>query len=179
MDEQEKVRRQREQKAHAALTEPDQTAPMLRRARAVLRLWHYPSFGPYRAWLLWHELHAPEPVAYRVRRVTWDRPGDAARLVPSAEPRLLTADAALDIGRWRALEEEAGRLRLPPFAFPKLGLGTHGETFGVEQEFFHHQQRFQWWCRPPEGWESMAEWVARVREFFEETLPRGAGPHPE
>jgi hypothetical protein len=185
MNEQEQLREQREQKALDALNEPDRAEPKLGRAGGLLRLWHYPSFGQFRAWLLWHDRRAPAPEGYLVRRVTWDRPGEAMRFVHpdgrvefrfGPEPRLFIADAAVDPVRWRELAEEAGQLRVPPFAFPKFGLGVDGERFGVEQDFFQHKQRFEWWWKPPAGWEPMAEWTERVRDFFEELLARGGNP---
>lgn len=178
--EQEDPRQLREDRALAALKEPGQVEPRLRRAEALLRTWHYPSFDAYRAWMLWRERGATDSVLH-VRRVTWDRPGEVLRFVHpdgreeirfGTEPRLLVADAVVDAARWRALEEAAGKLLLPPLAFPKRQMaGLDGETFGVEQDFFHRRMRFEWWSRAPEDWEPLVAWVAQVRDFFEETLP--------
>jgi|GEM_PF-5992021 len=49
-------------------------------------------------------------------------------------------------------------------------VGTDGGVYGVEQKNFRRTLRYEWWWKPPKGWEELADWVARATDLFEASL---------
>ena len=43
--------------------------------------------------------------------------------------------------------------------------------FGVEGRAYYLNGRLSWWCRPPEGWEALAEWFDDTIETLDSLLP--------
>src|SRR5271166_2993982 len=77
---------------HAREVEPREP---VRRHGSILRLWHYPAYGPLISWtLLRSGRKKPKPTGSKVREVTWDRAPDIKRLFDSQELRTWESNAA-------------------------------------------------------------------------------------
>ncbi len=167
-----------EQRALQVLDKPETASPTQRVGRSLLRVWHYNSRSDHRAWLLWTG-RGPQDTLLRVRRVVWTRPSSVtgAREVArqneggtAAALRLSVADADVPHEPWQQLLAEAEGLLLPAFCFGDFTVGTDGSVHGVEQKSFRRTLRFEWWWKPPKGWEELADWVARATDLFEASL---------
>ncbi|AKF84683.1 hypothetical protein MFUL124B02_02960 [Myxococcus fulvus 124B02] len=88
----------------------------------------------------------------------------------TTEPELSVTDADVPTAQWQQFLDEAEGLRVPAFQFGDFTVGTDGAVYGVEQKSFRRTLRFEWWWKPPAGWEEFADWVSRVTAFFEENL---------
>ncbi|AGC43095.1 hypothetical protein MYSTI_01763 [Myxococcus stipitatus DSM 14675] len=168
--------RTQKQQAHQVLEHPETAAPALRVSSQWLRIWAYPALrGNPRVWLLWNAGRRQDDTFPRVRRVVWARePGEA-----TAAPRLLVTDADVPHEAWQQLLMEAEGLHMPALHFGKPRIGTDGVSYGVELRNFARHMRFEWWWKPPEGWEELADWVARATRLFETSLEAtnpGGGP---
>lgn len=166
-----------EQQALGALSEPELVAPALKAARPLVRVWHHDARGDYRSWLLWTGRRPAEP-AFKVRRVVWARnpSKDLGGGDPAASgPRLVVADGDVSAGKWLQLRSEAEKLVLPPLVFTDDLVGTDGVVFGIEQKSFRRTLRFEWWWKPPAGWEGLSAWVERTIDFFEASLNERKG----
>lgn len=142
----------------------------LRYARALVRLWHYPSLrGPWSSLVLYQtDPRRFTPTnATPVCEVKWDRPTDA-RLAgnsgsdsltptsPSITFRQALVPADLLARRFEALQG----LEFRPFSLS--GIGTDGFTNGVEARLGFGTTIISWWGPPPVGLKPLVEWYAEV-----------------
>ncbi|WP_338868958.1 hypothetical protein [Myxococcus stipitatus] len=88
----------------------------------------------------------------------------------AAEPRLLVTDADVPREPWNQLVAEVEALRIPAFNFGESRVGTDGVRYGVEFKNFSRTLRFDWWYKPPKGWEEFADWVTKAIDLFETSL---------
>lgn len=168
-------------RALEALKAPELQEPALPSGfLTVARLWHYETEGSWRAWSVSSRPSAIDASPHRIRRVTWDRPGEFARLsVPPAPgvdplvPRLWHAEARFPVESWDVLIQEANTLRVQPlFKEEGSALGGGRDRFGLAYRLSAQTVSFEWWDGPPAEWKELAEWAARVRDSLDAWLKR-------
>jgi hypothetical protein len=139
--------------------------PSLARATMVLQVYVVPSFQPMSSWTLFRLRES----GYQVRRVRWDFAADYYPIAVS-DPTTYAADSRL--GTALVERELAGlaSISFPPFDLSRR-FGIDGITFGIRTVSFGSSSEFSWWCHPPAGCESIAEWYHRFVESIESTLP--------
>lgn len=139
--------------------------PSLARATMVLQAYVVPSFEPMTSWTLFR-LHEND---YLVRRVRWDFAADHRPMAVS-DPTTYAADSLLDTTFVERELADLASITFPPFVLSR-SFGIDGVTFGVRTVSFGSSSEFSWWCRPPAGCESLAEWYHRFVESVESALP--------
>jgi hypothetical protein len=157
---------------HAREVEPREP---VRRHGSILRLWHYPAYGPQKSWtLLRSGRKTTEPRGARVREVTWDRGCDERRLFPSdvsraggagSEPTILLREADLEEAEVEALLSAAGNLAVPVVLFAHT-VGLDGEFWGLETYEVSPSVRLQWWGRGPVAWRHFTDWFDQLRTLL-------------
>ena len=163
---------------HAKEVEPRQ---VIRRYGSVLRLWHYPAFGPQRTWtILKPGRKAQENAGPLVREATWDRAADHERLFNPLEglrngfdsqPTIGLREARLPAAELRSLLEIAANLAVPVVLFPRPGdVRVDGEYFGLQTYEASSSVRLQWWCDGPTEWRHFTDWFGQVRSFLAQHL---------
>lgn len=157
--------RKREQQALHCLEHPEgyPGLPARQAHNRRLRLWQYPAFEPYQSWTVF----AHDSTAF-VRRITWDRPGDA-RLELST-PTTYGSEAQLPSNDVCDIFSDLHRLVIPPFLAAST-IVTHAPCYGIEFRTFSVTCRLQWLSSAPDEWQQLAEWFDRVVEYFESALP--------
>lgn len=152
---------------------------MPRYARALARLWHYPSLrGSWGSLVLYRtDVRRFRPTnMVPVCEVKWDRPVDARIVeIPASNPivamkpsvtfRQALLPAELLARRYDALQA----LEFRPFS--PSGPGTDGFTRGVEARFGFGSTFISWWGPTPVGLEPLVAWYtetwAEVRRAIE------------
>lgn len=141
-------------------------------ASAVLRLWHYPSFGVYTSWVVYRIAPAGEEIEYIVEEKVWDRPSDALRmfdpLVGSQHPLKFSVNTTVSTRSTVLLNckvdqmlEELSSLRFRLFC-DDGSFGLDGETFGVET-FGSQKTSIEWRCDGPAELQELAKWAQKAR----------------
>jgi hypothetical protein len=163
---------------HAKEVEPRE---VIRRYGSVLRLWHYPAFGPQTTWtILTPGRKVQRDAGPVVREVTWDRAADHERLFNPLEglrkgfhghPTLGLREALLPAVELGSLLEAAANLAVPVVLCTRPGVvGLDGEYFGLETYEASSSVRLQWWCDGPTEWRHFTDWFGQVRSFLAQHL---------
>ena len=129
-------------------------------ARTLLRIWRYPSFGPYLSWAL---IQASSQMF--VRRVTWDKSDMLA-----VTPVTFGSEVAIEEPAYEGLLLRLREMQLPPF-ITVARLGLDGTTYGIETSAFGLSARLSWWQDPPPEWAALGIWHAEAVEKFDGLLP--------
>jgi hypothetical protein len=147
---------------------------------SLLRLWHFPDYGPQRTWtILAPGKKAPAGASPMVREVTWDRDGDSDRLftVPletmsgalEARPTIRLRDAFLPADELQERLAAAADLAVPLVIFSQK-VGLDGEYFGLETYETSPFVRVQWWGPGPAEWRHWIDWATELRAFLGRVL---------
>jgi hypothetical protein len=154
---------------HAKEVEPRDP---VRRYGSLLRLWHFPAYGPQTTWtILTPGRKTPPGAGPLVREVTWDRPADDRRMAEApgrggdAGPSLRLREAALPEAGLRELLEHGSHLAVPVVGCSHP-VGLDGEHFGLETYEVSPGVRVQWWRDGPAAWRHFTDWAAGVRAFL-------------
>jgi hypothetical protein len=166
--------RQTEALAIAKLEQPrqllDHEAPEW--AASQLRLWHYPSFAPYKSWSIHYNRRVDKYLLYRV---SWDRDKDVDRIDKFTEIELAQADPTPSIQfqstkiRREEIDKrlaELRRLTFPIFIENQL-VGIDGDWFGIEMGDGFVSSRISWWSEGPPEWVEVISWYRGMMDFFE------------
>lgn len=155
---------------------------MPRYARALARLWHYPSLrGPWSSLVLYRT----DPRRFKpasmvpVCEVEWDRSTDArivetpgSNPVGAMKPSVTFCQALLPAEvldrRYDALQALAFR------PFSPSGPGTDGFTRGVEARFGFGSASVSWWGPGPVGLEPLAAWYAETWDEVRRAIDGGS-----
>ncbi len=156
----------------------------------LVRLWRYPSFEPYRSWLICTSLPELNVIAQtakvrvansidqltKVRQVIWDRPHDMERLIDpmvglrcgfGSEPQALKVrDVVLTSAGLLEWFQKGKSLPMPSWQH-EGSAGCDGETFGFESYGFLGRLCVEWWCDGPLDWKPFTDWVAEGRSLLE------------
>lgn len=161
-------------RAERTLEDPASLEPRerLRRARPQLRLWHYPAFFAWTAWMVFEPI--ADEHALIVRRVIWDSPYDLSRFSDPLEgvrqgffaPPTLTVDDARTTDK--ALQPYLRGLRRQPIPVVTVrpSIGLDGETYGFQSYGSSDTLHLEWWCEGPKEWLPLIESVGRMRNFL-------------
>jgi hypothetical protein len=123
-----------------------------------MRVWRYPAFLPEVSWAV-----VGDDDAHFIRRIVFDH----RRL--TFDPVTYGSEASFPQAELAAMRRDLHALNLP--AFPRVAtLGIDGCTFGLEAAG-SARAAVEWWGEPPEGWQSLAAWHARVCTSFDRYLP--------
>jgi hypothetical protein len=153
---------------HAREVEP---RDVVRRYGSLLRLWHFPAFGPQRTWtILAPGRKAPEGARRLVRGITWDSPADRQRLEDLAHdfrpvPTIRLQEAPLPEDELTQMLNVGAGLAVPFLGIANR-VGIDGEFFGLETYEVSPSARMQWWCDGPAEWRHFTDWVAGLRAFL-------------
>jgi hypothetical protein len=157
---------------HAKEVEPRES---VRPYGSLLRLWHFPAFGPQTTWtLLTPGRKAPADAPLLVREVTWDREGDHRRVFEqnqAAAPTLRLREAILVASELERLLALGASLTVPILLSGNT-VGLDGEYHGLETYAVSPNVRAQWWCEGPVEWRHFTDWVAELRAFLARTLDK-------
>jgi hypothetical protein len=143
----------------------------VRRYGTLLRLWHYPAFGPQRTWtILQPGRKADADIPTLTRELTWDREADHQRVFERPGDRPTEPTIALRQSVLPGPELEALLMAGSNLAVPVLGIqhaaGMEGEFFGMETYEVSPNVRVQWWCTGPTEWHHFISWVAELRRLL-------------
>ena len=154
----------------------------LSRFHVELRLWHYPSFEPYVAWLLYR--HRTEKSCL-LREVVWDKPDEANRMLNPLEgikrgfiikPRFRIRDVEIDKEEIDHRLGELQRIEMPVF-IENSAFGLDGESSGIARGNGFLDTRISWWCEGPPEWKTVTSWFYHTKTYLETQLekapPRG------
>jgi hypothetical protein len=141
----------------------------------TLRLWHYPNFAPYTAWLVYlpraEAGHEPAPI---VHEITWDRPHDAQRFINpliglkfgfQRVPTITLREAALPNAELKRQLVDLEGIMLPAYVEDDI-VGLDGESFGLETFKFISRLRATWWGDGPPTWKPLVDWATQMRQFL-------------
>ncbi len=155
---------------HAREVEP---RPEVRTYGSLLRLWHFPAFGPQITWtILTPGRKTPAGSGPRVRELVWDRDADHRQVFERgrvAGPSLLLRDASLPLTDLERILATGTTLTVPILLSGNT-VGLDGEYFGLETYVVSPNVRAQWWREGPTEWRHFTDWVAELREFLRRTL---------
>jgi len=152
---------------HAKEVEPRER---VRRYGSLLRLWHYPAFGPRKTWTILQPGRKIEAgAATLVRELTWDREADHQRIFNNldqqAVPTIRLREGSLPEPELTALLESGAGLAVSVVGVAHK-VGLDGEFFGLETYEVSPNVRAQWWCAGPTEWHHFTTWVAELRAFL-------------
>ena len=165
-----------EARAQRLLEHPKDLEPRepIRRYGSLLRLWHFPAFGPQVTWtILAPAKKASANAKPMVRELTWDRTADDLRIF---DPRLVVRtgvlaptvrvrDGDLPADELRRQLDAGAGLAVPVFLQSHTA-GLDGEYFGLETYETSPFVRVQWWKDGPAEWRHFTDWVAGLRKFL-------------
>jgi hypothetical protein len=156
---------------HAKEVEP---RDRVRRYGSLLRLWHYPAFGPRKTWTILQPGRKVEAgAATLVRELTWDRDADHQRIFErldqQAAPTIRLREAGLPAAELGALLETGAGLAVSVVGVTHTA-GLEGEFFGLETYEVSPNIRVQWWCAGPTEWHHFITWVAELRALLTRCL---------
>jgi len=160
-----------EAKAQRLLEHPKDLPPRdtIRRYGSVLRLWHYPAYGPHTSWtILQPGRKMPAGAPPLAREITWDRLSDNQRMSAEPyqlEPRLSMRDTLLPKDELSRLLDIGRELSVPIVVFSQT-VGLDGEYFGLETYETSPFVKAQWWCQGPTEWRHFTDWFHQVRRFL-------------
>jgi hypothetical protein len=143
----------------------------VRRHGTLLRLWHYPAFGPPRTWtILQPGRKADVGAPTLTRELSWDRDADHQRVLERPdgrhpEPAIALRQSALPAAELEALLAAGSNLAVPVLGI-RHAVGVDGEFFGLETYEVSPNVRAQWWCAGPTEWHHFTSWVAELRKFL-------------
>ena len=152
------------------------------------RVWHFPLAGPHVSWVVFHgRVDDPVSGAPRMRRLVWNRDADLERLElgrrrkPVLEPALSTDETEIDSVRLSSLMEEVSGLTLPRDRLVLPYLTDQGMEFGLEGFDVEGRDgrpivRLEWGPLPAQGFEAVARWTLRVRQWLGQVLPYPHNP---
>lgn len=129
-------------------------------ARTLVRIWRYPSFGPYSSWTL---IQVKSQMF--LRRVIWDR-SDMLAITPVT----FGSEAQIEAPAYEGLLLRLREMQLSPF-ITVARLGLDGTTYGIETSVFGLAARLSWWETPPPEWAALGTWHAEAVETFAGLLP--------
>lgn len=154
---------------HAKEVEPRE---LIRRFGSLVRLWHFPAFGPLRTWtILTPGKKAAPDSAPRVRELTWDRDADheqvygGGRAPTRPQPTIVLREAVLPGPETCALLEAGAGLSVSLVGVVH-NAGVDGDYFGLETYEVSPNVRTQWWGAGPTSWRHFTGWVAELRGFL-------------
>jgi hypothetical protein len=155
-----------ERKAIEILSAPESYGglPNRKQSDRLVYLWEYPSFAPYVSWTIYRG----DKDARFVRRLVWDRLGDAGKAL--ASPSIFGYESAVPLADIDHLLNDLNEIVMPPFA-RDMTFGLDGVIRGVEFGSSLSTCRLQWWCDYPEAWKPLHQWYENCTEFFESSLP--------
>jgi hypothetical protein len=149
-------------------TAPIPSADPLRRYRFAFRLWRDPSFGLPRSWSVFHD-----DTAWLVRRMTWDRPSDYARIIADPlrglregfhpQPTIEVRDRPLAPDAVAAHLSAGRAISIPVVSVPHGITILDGETRGYEDD----RVRLAW-SAVPEPWKALDAWVRETMAWLEQ-----------
>jgi len=161
---------------HAREVEPRQP---YQRYGSLLRLWHFPAFGPQTTWtILTPGRKAPPGAPPVVREVSWDRAHDHARVFEAVDgserlhavaPSIGLRQATLPETELRSLLEEGANLTVPLIGCATAN-GLDPEYCGLETYEVSPNVRVQWAGGGPVEWRHLIDWVAGLRHFLQHQL---------
>jgi hypothetical protein len=176
-EERERAWAEREARAQRLLEHAREVEPRahVRVYGSLLRLWHYPAFGPQTTWtVLAPGRKAPAGSTPLVRELAWNRDADHRQLFEHglvAGPSLRLREAPLPAAELERLLATGTSLPVPLFLSGNT-VGLDGEYFGLETYAVSPNVRAQWWREGPTEWRHFTDWVAQLREFLRRTLDR-------
>ena len=147
----------------------------VRRYGSLLRLWHFPAFGPQITWtILTPGRKTPPAAPPLVREVAWDRQADHDRVFHSTNavalgPSLRLREGTLPAEGLRRLLDVGADLTVPLVGVANT-VGLEGEYFGLETYEVSPNVRVQWWGTGPTEWRHFIDWVAELRAFLQRCL---------
>ena len=165
-----------EARAQRLLEHPKDLEPRepIRHYGSLLRLWHFPAYGPQTAWTILTPGKKTPPLAGpMVRELTWHRAADHQRVFDapvvvkpgSAEPTLRLRDAPLPAEDFERHWAQGAGLAVPLLLQSHV-VGLDGEYFGLETYETSPFVRVQWWCEGPAEWRHFTDWVAVLRQHL-------------
>ncbi|MCI0661176.1 MAG: hypothetical protein L0220_08905 [Acidobacteria bacterium] len=165
-----------ESRAVYCLSHPEELEPINRQMRAVYRLWHYPSFGDYKSWLVFLPLRDIENPEFTIsREVTWRREIDAQRFTnPSVglqmgfhtKPSLEVVDVIVNLKDLNEQLEKLDNIEISISPISKI-IGLNGEMYGFQDLNPLQEICLEWWSTGPREWAELISWAAGMREFLE------------
>jgi hypothetical protein len=159
---------------HAKEVEP---RDRVRRYGSLLRLWHFPAFGPRRTWTILQPGRKVESgAATLVRELTWDRETDQQRIFGQLDgqpiPGVRLREGNVPATELGALLEIGAGLSVSLVGVTHT-VGIEGEFFGLETYEVSPNVRVQWWCGGPTEWHHFITWVDELRAFLMRCLDPG------
>ena len=143
----------------------------------LLRLWRYPSFGPYVSWRVYTPFDSYAetdlPIAMRV---TWDRPFDYTRFRDpmkglthglAIEPTVERKEAELSRSELDSRLATLQTIKIPVVI--DRSVSVDGVSFGFEN-FGRAAVRLEWWSIMPDSWKPIIGWAAEMTDFLDATL---------
>ena len=164
------------QQGRAALESAEERERRLR--GTLVRVWHYPSFEPWRSGtqvLPRDDLKAPATV----REVTWDQGEDRRRFVdPMAKIRSLSRTGLLITARDAVVSAEPlgellwlGRQVRVSFLTSQGHFALDGDRSGISFGEYTANARIEGWGEGPSEGRSFTLWAERLRELLQGSFP--------
>jgi len=175
-EQREKDFKELESRAVYCLSHPEELEPIDRQLRAIYRLWHYPSLGDYKSWLVFLPLRDSESTELTIaRKVTWKREIDSRRFInPSiglqmgfhTKPSLEILDVFINLKDLNEQLEKLDNIQISVSPISKI-IGLNGEMYGFQDLNPLQEISLEWWSNGPREWAGLISWAAEMRDFLE------------
>jgi hypothetical protein len=147
--------------------------------RPILRLWHYPAFDAYRAWMLFQATGGCERNPHwHVREVVWDGPHDMSRFAVPLEgvrqgfrspPTITVRDAKVSSSVVSHSLRQLAHLPIPVIGI-EGPMGLDGDTSGIESFDEFLRVSLEWWWVGPNEWRAFTQAVVHLREALAQSF---------